>query len=217
MPSASSEMITKLHSDATQTATMLKKLVAYAAKNKASPSAGMIGQLNTAFQRILPQIEKFKRDIGRKPPIFADEKDYAGRRKDLTKIMSATQKVGKAVSKEAVGGGDDATTVEAYASARRELTGTDAKLAQALTMVATGVKGRTGPKEAGVPKYNHIHIGGNAKYNLLFQPDKMIVLGTIPFHIDKKNNDQQKDAVKDVASRSGSKITLTIKGNKITA
>ncbi|MEM7440602.1 MAG: hypothetical protein AAF393_13465 [Pseudomonadota bacterium] len=216
MPTASFEMIEKLSADGASTKTKLAKLAAHVKKHPGSPNAGKINEAIKAFTRMHPQVEKFQRDADRKPPILADETKYKTCRKLMTGVMKVAEATAKKVSKEAIEENDD-ITVQAYTAARSELTGTDAKLAQALTMVATGVKGRTGPKESGVPKYNHIHIGGNAKNNLLFQPDKGIVLGTIPFHIDKKNNDQQKAQVKAVASRSGGKVTLTVTGNKIKA
>ena len=72
----------------------------------------------------------------------------------------------------------------------------DKKLAQALKMGARGDKGRAGPKENGIKEYNHIHVGGNAKYNLLFQPNNKLILGTLNFHLDSSNSDLKKREIK---------------------
>lgn len=217
MPTASTDMIKKLFDHGKAAEKSVGKLLAHVKAHRDSPSAKKIDDAAKALERVMPQVEKFQRDAERKPPILADEEKYKVLRKAVTKIIGAIDKLEKAVSKEKTEDGDEVTEVTCVSSARSELVGTDAKLAQALVMVATGVKGRTGPKQDGVPKYNHIHIGGNAKYNLLFQPNNGLVLGTIDFHIDKKNNDQQKEAVKAVATRSGGKTTLKVSGKKVSA
>lgn len=217
MPTASFDMIQQLFDHGKAAEKKMGKLEAHVKAHSDSPSAKKIDDAGKLLVRVMPQVEKFQRDAGRSPAILADENDYKKCRALLTKIIGAIVKVEKAVSKEKFDDDDEVTEVKCVSAARSELLGTDAKLAQALIMVATGVKGRTGPKQKDVPKYNHIHIGGNAKYNLLFQPNNGLVLGTIDFHIDKSNNTQQQEAVKAVATRSGSKVTLKVSGKKVSA
>ena len=89
-------------------------------------------------------------------------------------------------------------------------------MAQALKMVADGTKGRAGPADKDIKEYNHIHIGGNANYNLLFQPGKKLVLGTLDFHLDNSCSESQKKEIKKVAARGGGTVTLVISGDDIT-
>jgi len=217
MPTASSDMIQQLFDHGKAAEKKISKMHLHLDKHPDSPSKKKIEDAGNLLSRVMPQVEKFQRDAQRNPPIFAEEGDYKKCRTLLTKIIGAIVKTEKAVSKEKFDDGDEVTEVQCVSAARSELLGSDAKLAQALIMVATGVKGRTGPKQKGVPRYNHIHIGGNAKYNLLFQPNNGLVLGTINFHIDKSNNDQQQEEVKAVATRSGSKTTLKVSGKRVTA
>ena len=215
MPTASVEMITKLANDAKAVGAALVKMQKQVAKIDDAETAPHVATLQTKFERLNQQIEKFERDAGRKPPILADESDYKNCRKILTNIIKFVQKTAKAVSKEASAVKNE-VTVQAVSSAEKELLIRDKKLAQALKAIARGDKGRTGPKEDGVKEYNHIHIGGNAKDNLLFQPGKKLVLGTLNFHLEKGNNDAQIKKIKKVASRGGAKITLAINDGVIT-
>lgn len=215
MPSASSDMIKKLATDAASVKAILAKLKADIAKLGESENEPAVTKLETAFGLINPQIEKFARDIDLKPPIFADEKPYGDRRKDLTGLTAVLAKVAKSVAAEVVAAKSE-IIVEAVSAAESELVINDKKLAQALKAVARGDKGRAGPKEDGIKEYNHIHVGGNAKYNLLFQPGKKLVLGTIDFHIDSDNSKAQKEKVKKVAGRAGGKIKIAISGDTIT-
>ncbi|OIQ29475.1 MAG: hypothetical protein BM562_11020 [Alphaproteobacteria bacterium MedPE-SWcel] len=209
MPTASKEMISKLDADASAADTALTKLKKYADDFKDRPSQPIIDKLLKQFAAIQPQIIKFKRDADRSPAILCDEGDYKKRRKELTKLIQIIDKTKKAVAKE-IASAKKEITVKAVSASESELVISDKKMEQALKAVARGDRGRAGPKEAGIKEYNHIHIGGNARFNLLFQPQTKLVLGTIGFHIESTNSKQQKDRVKKVAGRTGSKITLVI-------
>jgi hypothetical protein len=215
MPTASVEMITKLATDAKAVSAALVKMQKQVAKIDDAETAPHVTTLQTKFDRLNQQIEKIERDAGRKPPILADESDYKNCRKILTNIVKFVQKTAKAVSNEASAAKNE-ITVQAVSSAEKELLIRDKKLAQALKAVARGDKGRTGPKADGVKQYNHIHIGGNAKDNLLFRPGKKLVLGTLGFHLDSSNSKSEIAKITKVASRSGSKVTLAINGDVIT-
>lgn len=214
MPTASTSMIEKLAADAATMKKALVRLEKHVTDNATSPSKAPVEKLSQAFNRILPQIEKFERDVKREPPIYADEDDYKLRRKDMTALMSVLPKLLKAVGAEQASA-KAGISLQAAAAAENEIVINDKKMAQALKAVARGDKGRTGPKDDELPEFNHIHIGGNAKWNLLFNPKSKLVYGTVDFHIDSSMSESQKAKVKKVAKRSGSKITVVIDGDDI--
>lgn len=214
MATASKDMITKLNNDATAVKTVLAKMQKKVDKMGDAVTGPHVAALQVKFGKVHPQIEKFARDAARDPAILAKEDDYKKCRKFLTNVIGFVQKTSKAVDKE-VATLKNEITVQAVSSAEGELLVNDKKLAQALKMVARGDKGRSGPVEAGVKKYNHIHVGGNANDNLLFQPAKKLILGTLNFHLEAGNSKSQKAKIKSVAGRSGSKITLAINGDVI--
>ncbi len=214
MATASKDMIDKLTKDATAVDSALTKMEKQVEKLGLETSGPVVEQVRGKFDRENQQYQKFARDAERSPMILVEENTYKDARKVLTSIMRVTQKVGKVVAKEASEVSKE-PTVEVVAAAESEIVGKDKKLAQALKMVARGDKGRSGPKESGIKKYSHIHVGGNARYNLLFQPAKKLVLGTLNFHLDSSNSDSQKKNIKTVAGRGGSKITVAIRGDKI--
>ena len=217
MPTASNQMIDKLAEDAKTVNAILVKLQSHVKKMGAPPSKAVIDKLQAQYDKIEPQITKFAREIGLKPPIFADEDDYKLRRKDITTLMTILPKAIKMAADEAKAGNDGVVEFEVFSAAKAEILVKDKKLAQAVGIMARGDNGRAGPKEKGIDQYNHIHIGGNAKWNLLFDVKTRVILGTIDFHIDKKNSDSEKEKVKAVAGRSGSKVTLYLKGDAISA
>ncbi len=215
MATASIDMITKLDTDAKAVKALLAKMQKQVDKIDDAVTAPHVTKLQDSFNRANPQIEKFARDAARTPAILADEADYKNCRKILTNIIKFVQKTAKAVAKEAAAVKKE-ITIQAVSAAEGELLVNDKKLAQALKMVARGDKGRSGPAEDGIKKYNHIHVGGNAKDNLLFQPAKKLILGTLNFHLDSSNSKSQKAKIKAIAGRGGSKIMLAINNDVIT-
>lgn len=214
MPSASTEMTVKLAQDFAAVGKALEGWQKYLKAADSPPSEAGIKKVQAAYDKIKPQIVKFAAGIKAKPPQFPDESDYKPRRKEVTAMTALAGKVDKMVKKE-ISEAKNEVTVQCVAAAKSELVGKDKKLAQALMMVARGDKGRSGPKEADIKEYNHIHIGGNAKYNLLFQPAKKLVLGTLNFHLDSSNSKSEKENIKKIAKRSGGAVTLKINGDMV--
>lgn len=214
MPTASVDMVNKLKADADSVDAALTKMQRQVDKFGLEVSGAHVKTLRDKFDMGNQQFQKYARDAARSPAILVEEDKYKNARKVLTNIIKFVQKTGKAVAKEAADAKKE-ITVQAVSAAESELLVNDKKLAQALKMVARGDKGRSGPKEDGIKEYNHIHIGGNAKYNLLFQPGKKLVLGTLNFHLDSSNSSSQKNKIKQVAARGGGKITVGINGTDI--
>lgn len=214
MPTASAQMIVGLAKDSKAMGAALEKMQAHVKKMGEPDSAPVIEKLQGQYDKLKPAVDRFVRDLTLKPPLFADEDDYKASRKLNTGLMGLIEKAEKMVTKE-VAEAKNEITIEAVASAKDELIGTDKKLAQALKAVARGDKGRAGPKDDDIDEYNHIHIGGNAKSNLVFQPGKKLILGILSFHLDSTNNKAEKAKIKKVAGRSGGKITLVINGDDI--
>ncbi len=214
MPTASAQMIVGLAKDSKAMGAALEKMQAHVKKMGEPDSAPVIEKLQGQYDKLKPAVDRFVRDLTLKPPLFADEDDYKASRKLNTGLMGLIEKAEKMVTKE-VAEAKNEITIDAVASAKDELIGTDKKLAQALKAVARGDKGRAGPKDDDIDEYNHIHIGGNAKSNLVFQPGKKLILGILSFHLDSTNNKAEKAKIKKVAGRSGGKITLVINGDDI--
>lgn len=214
MATASVDMITKLANDADAVNGALTKMQAQIQKSDLDKSAPIVADIKAKFDRVYPQFQKFARDAARSPMILVEEDVYKKARKILTNMIKVTQKVGRVVAKEEADVKSE-ITVDVVSAAESEILVNDKKLAQALKMVARGNSGRSGPKEDGIKEYSHIHVGGNAKYNLLFQPAKKLILGTLNFHLDSSNSDSQKKKIKKVAGRSGGKMTMAIRGDEI--
>ena len=214
MPSASAQMIVALAKDSKAMGASLDTMQAHVKKMGEPESGPVIEKLQAQYDKLKPAVDRFVRELTLKPPIFADEDDYKASRKLNTGLMALIEKAEKMAVKEAAEAKSE-ITIEAVATAKDELIGTDKKLAQALKAVARGDKGRAGPKDAEIDEYNHIHIGGNAKSNLVFQPAKKLILGTLNFHLDSTNNKAEKAKIKKVAGRGGGKITLVINGDEV--
>ncbi len=215
MATASTQMIDKLAQDGAAVGKALEKLTAYVKENNSSAVASTVETLDKTYKVLAPRIEKWAREVLLKPPIFASEDDYKKIRAALTaitpKVVTSTKKMAEEIKANA-----SAVVVKVVSGAVSEVLIKDAKMAQALTMVAQGNKGRAGPKEEGTKEYSHIHIGGNAKENLIFQPGKKLVLGVLNFHLDSENSKSQKEQTKKVASRSGAVVELKIINKEIT-
>ena len=214
MPTASGQMIEKLSADGKVVTAALAKMEDYLDKVGDPPSKDAIEKLVAQFKLFSPRIDKFAKEAVLKPPIFADEAAYTLVRKLLTATMAGVAKTAKVVAAEQEAA-KKAVKVKVVSAAKAECLIKDKKMAQALKMVADGTKGRAGPADKDTKEYNHIHIGGNAKYNLLFQPGKKLVLGTLDFHLDSSCSDAQKKEIKKVAGRSGGTVTLVINGDDI--
>lgn len=214
MPTASAQMIVALAKDAKAIEAALAKMQVHVKKLGEPDSAPVIEKLQGQFDKFKPAVDRFVRELSLKPPIFAGEDDYKASRKLITGLIGLIEKAEKMVTKEQAEAKNE-ITIEAVATAKDELIGTDKKLAQALKAVVRGDKGRAGPKEDDIDEYNHIHIGGNAKSNLVFQPAKKLILGILNFHLDSSNNKAEKAKIKKVAGRGGGKITLVINGDDI--
>ena len=215
MATASSEMVAQLSKDATTVKSALAKFGKHleSAEDDA-PSRAVIGKVADKFKLIQPQIEKFDREIKEKPPRFPEDGAYRDRRKDVTALLALLPKIAKQVALEQAQA-KSGVSISVVSAAENEIVIKDKKLAQALKAVARGDKGRTGPKDGDLPEFNHIHIGGNAKWNLLFNPKNKVVYGTVDFHIDSGMAKSQQEKVKKVAKRSGGKITVIVNGDDI--
>jgi hypothetical protein len=168
--------------------------------------AEKLEKLEPEVEKKFPGIKKLLEDVYDTDPSRTTVEDYAELAKKVAESVKEVEKFRSTIKE---------ITVKAVSAAKNELLGKDAKLAQALAMVARGDKGRTGPKAEGVKQYNHIHIGGNAKSNLLFQPATKLVLGVLDFHLETGLSDSNKKKIKDVAARSGGTVTLKIDGDAV--
>ena len=214
MPTASVQMTQKLVDDFADAQEKLEGLEEHLEAAEDTPSASAIQKQQADFKKIQAQIEKFEDGLGKKPVELPDEKAYKDRRKDVTKLIADLSSTAKAVEKE-IASAPKEVTIKAVTAAKGELLGKDAALAQALSKVARGEKGRTGPKGDDVEQFNHIHIGGNANKNLLFRPGSKLVLGVLEFHLEKGISDSNKKKIKTVANRSGGPIILKISGDEV--
>ena len=241
MATASTSMIAQLGKNLSAVKDTVATLSADAKARKDSAIHQKISDACMDCRRIAVQVKQFADDAKQGTPVFPDETVFKQTRDalrhnitliiKLDKIAKAEKAAGKeeeeededtdavapAQAEEQEEATSDVITVECYSKARNELIGTDAKLAQALKMVARGEKGRSGPKVDGAKQFKHIHIGGGGTDNLLFQAnsDGGVVLGRIDFHMQNALNKAEKKRIKDVAGRSGTTVTLTIDGNRI--
>jgi hypothetical protein len=104
---------------------------------------------------------------------------------------------------------------EVNSEAAAEIRGTDPGMAQAVRMVFNRTaRGRTAPGTSGV---NHIHVGGNAELNLLFDIVTYTILGVVNGHMDSGMSPTVKSqAGRVMARRGGTTLTLTLRGTTIT-
>lgn len=206
MPTASASMVEKLAADAKVMSDALDKMKAALAKIKKPSSLAELDKLADLFGKLDPRIQKFVRKLAEAPPVYPDEDEYKLARKLLTAVMANLPKVAKLVEADKKLAAAGPLTFKIDPEAVKELAkfkGNAGDLLQALAMVARGEPGRSGPKQDGIDKYSHIHIGGKAKMNLLFRPAKSLVLGYLGFHLQKDAPKEEKEAIQNVASRSG--------------
>ena len=211
MPTASTSMIDKLAADGKVVDDALEKLKGMVVKLKKPASQDALDTLVKQFGLFNPRILKYAREVKQEPPIFADDDDYKLVRKLLTAVLGQLPKVAKLVSEDQKRAATGALKFKVDPEGAKELLKSKAlKLDQALEMVAIGERGRSGPADKDVEKYSHIHIGGNAKQNLVFQPAKKLVLGILQFHLDTKCSKEEKLEIKAMAARKGSPKTFVL-------
>ncbi len=101
-------------------------------------------------------------------------------------------------------------------AARSEVEGNDPAMAQAVRMVFAGTAtGRSAPGTTGI---NHIHVGGNAQLNLLFDTASGVVLGVVNGHMDKGMSPSVRSQADKVMSRRGGQtVTLRVHGSRVSA
>ncbi len=100
---------------------------------------------------------------------------------------------------------EETATGQAATAGLAEIVVNDAALAGALRMVFNGTAGgRTSPNNRAI---NHIHIGGNANYNLLFNNQTNVALGTVQFHMDANMTGGQRNTVTTIEARDGGPTT----------
>jgi len=209
MAFASASMVATLVKDLKPVEGKITKLKAYAKDYDQSTLLVGIAGLDVPLVKCKPRIEKWERELKLKPPIFPDNDDYKSVRGELTKLIGQAEGLEKKmVAEKKIF--DGAVTVKVVGAAKDEILGKDKALAQALSAVARGDKGRSSPKTDDLPALYHIHIGGNASDNLVFNPSKKLILGRIPFHMDKTMNDSKKAKVKKVCERSSGTFTALV-------
>lgn len=77
----------------------------------------------------------------------------------------------------------------AHPAAVAEIEGTDAAMAATVTMVFNHTAtGRTSPGTSGI---NHIHVGGNANLNVLFDSASYVVYGVVNTHMEGTLGNEQ--------------------------
>lgn len=93
-----------------------------------------------------------------------------------------------------------------------ELEGTDAGLASAAKMIfQRTATGRTSPGTSGI---NHIHAGGNAHVNVLFDADTYVIYGVVHEHMEGGLSQAQKNVMarKNIG---GAAVRMRVLGNTI--
>lgn len=101
-----------------------------------------------------------------------------------------------------------------HVAAVPEIEGNDKVLAKAVAMVFNqSARGRTAP---GTTNVNHIHVGGNAQLNLLFDAVTYTVLGLVNGHMDKNMSPVVANQASTVSGRyGGNSISMIIDGDNI--
>ncbi len=103
---------------------------------------------------------------------------------------------------------------QVHVDAVSAIEGTDKVLAKAVTMVFNqSARGRTAP---GTTNVNHIHVGGNAQLNLLFDAVSYTVLGLVHGHMDRNMAPTVAHEASTVTGRyGGASISMVIDGDNI--
>ncbi|NHQ86251.1 hypothetical protein HA050_08995 [Iodobacter sp. HSC-16F04] len=101
-----------------------------------------------------------------------------------------------------------------HQQAAAEIEGNDAQMAQAVRMVFNKTAdGRSAPGTSGI---NHIHVGGNAQLNLLFDLASATILGVVNGHMDGQMKPAIRTESAKVASRKGGPaIQMKVSGNTV--
>jgi len=95
-----------------------------------------------------------------------------------------------------------------------EIEGGNAVMAKAVTMVFNkSAGGRTAP---GTTNVNHIHVGGNAQLNLLFDTITYTVLGLVYGHMDKNMTTSIRNQADKVTKRFANRsVAMLVDGDNI--
>lgn len=101
-----------------------------------------------------------------------------------------------------------------HIAAAPEIEGNDPAMSQAVKMVFNQTaKGRTSPGTLGV---NHIHVGGNAQRNILFDVNTSTILGVVNGHMEKAMSPKVRAEESRVMLRKGSPtVRMRVIGNMI--
>ena len=101
---------------------------------------------------------------------------------------------------------------QAHPAAVSEIEGTDAAMAQAVRMVFNHTaSGRTSPGTTGV---NHIHVGGNAGVNLLFDAVSFVVYGVVNAHMEGALSNAQNQVISR-KTQGGIPVAMRVVGNTV--
>jgi hypothetical protein len=99
-------------------------------------------------------------------------------------------------------------TGSVHAKAAEEIVAGGLDIAQALRMIFGGTaSGRTPRGTSGV---NHIHVGGNAQLNILFDTSNNRVLGLVHGHMDDKMSPPIRKEAEEVTSRKGTSVSSDV-------
>ncbi|MFC7421210.1 hypothetical protein ACFQNF_15210 [Iodobacter arcticus] len=101
-----------------------------------------------------------------------------------------------------------------HAQAVAEIEGSNPQMAQAVRMVFNNTAdGRTAPGTSGI---NHIHVGGNAQLNLLFDSTSATILGIVNGHMDSQMKTSLRAEASRVSSRKGgATVNMKVSGNTV--
>jgi hypothetical protein len=105
--------------------------------------------------------------------------------------------------------------VEGYVhpEAVAEVEGTDSGIAEAAKMIFNGTAGgRTSPGTTGI---NHIHAGGNAHVNVLFDATTYVIYGVVYEHMEGGLSNAQRQ-VMGRKGRGGNPVKMRVVGNSVT-
>ncbi|WP_293935615.1 hypothetical protein [Iodobacter sp.] len=103
---------------------------------------------------------------------------------------------------------------QVHQQAVAEIEGSDAQMAQAVRMVFNKTAdGRSAPGTSGI---NHIHVGGNAQLNLLFDLASATILGVVNGHMDGQMKPAiRTESIKVASRKGGATVQMKVSGNAV--
>jgi hypothetical protein len=103
---------------------------------------------------------------------------------------------------------------QVHAQAVAEIEGSSPQMAQAVRMVFNNTAdGRSAPGTSGI---NHIHVGGNAQLNLLFDSANGTILGIVNGHMESQMKASLHTEANKVSSRKGgATVKMKVSGNTV--